>query len=60
MRYPRNTEYSRSDDGWHVATELRGYSLTASDSSDWLSAMYEGVFEAVFGSWLGNYSCPFA
>ncbi|KAJ6134597.1 hypothetical protein N7523_000919 [Penicillium sp. IBT 18751x] len=22
--------------------------------------MYEGVFEAVFGSWLGNYSCPFA
>ncbi|KAJ5675152.1 uncharacterized protein N7477_005086 [Penicillium maclennaniae] len=55
-----NTGYSRTDDGWHGATEPQIFSHTASDFSDWLSAMYEGVFEAVFGSWLGNYSCPFA
>lgn len=30
------------------------------DISDWLGNMYEDVFESVFGSWLGNYSCPFA
>lgn len=29
------------------------------DIADWLQAMYEDVFEVVFGSWLGNYSCPF-
>lgn len=28
--------------------------------SDWLRDMYEDAFEAVFGSWLGNYCCPFA
>ncbi|KAJ5160365.1 uncharacterized protein N7482_007369 [Penicillium canariense] len=28
--------------------------------ADWLRLMYEDVFEQVFGSWLGNYSCPFA
>ncbi|RHZ48569.1 uncharacterized protein CDV56_100084, partial [Aspergillus thermomutatus] len=33
---------------------------TTPDIENWLRAMYENVFEAVFGSWLGSYSCPFA
>jgi hypothetical protein len=31
----------------------------STDVADWLYSMYEDVFEAVFGSKLGNYSCPF-
>lgn len=32
----------------------------STEVSEWLRAMYEDAFEAVFGSWLGNYCCPFA
>lgn len=35
-------------------------SLISLEVSDWLRSMYEDVFEQVFGSWLGNYSCPFS
>ncbi|KAI2790116.1 hypothetical protein POX_d05621 [Penicillium oxalicum] len=35
-------------------------SLTSLEVTDWLRSMYEDVFEQVFGSWLGNYSCPFS
>lgn len=35
-------------------------SLISLEVSEWLRSMYEDVFEQVFGSWLGNYSCPFS
>ncbi|KAJ5370433.1 uncharacterized protein N7496_006525 [Penicillium cataractarum] len=35
-------------------------SLVSLEVSNWLRSMYEDVFEQVFGSWLGNYSCPFS
>ncbi|RAO66004.1 uncharacterized protein BHQ10_002016 [Talaromyces amestolkiae] len=31
----------------------------ADDTHEWLREIYEGIFEDVFGSWLGNYSCPY-
>ncbi|QGA17429.1 hypothetical protein EYB26_005100 [Talaromyces marneffei] len=32
---------------------------TPGDTHEWLREIYEGIFEDVFGSWLGNYSCPY-
>lgn len=32
---------------------------TGDDTHEWLREIYEGIFEDVFGSWLGNYSCPY-
>lgn len=49
-----------SDGDWHgTSTPCTPAPTMSTDVADWLLTMYEEGFEAVFGSWLGNYSCPF-
>ncbi|KAM5376797.1 hypothetical protein ACJZ2D_005420 [Fusarium nematophilum] len=40
-----------------ITAQNRG--LLSDADSQWLDALYRGGFEAVFGSWMGRYSCPF-
>ncbi|KAH8688706.1 hypothetical protein BGW36DRAFT_392055 [Talaromyces proteolyticus] len=36
-----------------------GPAVLSADHAEWLRGIYESIFEDVFGSWLGNYSCPY-
>ncbi|KIW13473.1 hypothetical protein PV08_08661 [Exophiala spinifera] len=51
---------------WPVRDSMQSQASLAPDELDtvtdtsWLHAIYESVFETVFGSWLGKYSNPFA
>ncbi|KAJ5489289.1 hypothetical protein N7539_004179 [Penicillium diatomitis] len=49
---------ARGDHG--TPTQSVRSSMVSLDVTDWLRSMYEDVFEQVFGSWLGSYSCPFS
>lgn len=59
MRGASAEEHASEDDWRGTSTPCTDAPPNSADVTDWLRTMYEDIFEAVFGSWLGNYSCPF-
>ena len=55
----RNGLLSPPDAGPLSIPSLCTSDLTSSTEAQWLSVIYKESWEAIFGSWMGKYSCPF-
>jgi hypothetical protein len=44
----------------YSALSPSGSDALASVNAEWLSSIYREGFEAIFGSWMGRYSCPYS
>ncbi|KAH7158276.1 hypothetical protein B0J13DRAFT_582082 [Dactylonectria estremocensis] len=57
--YPQHTALPSSSAPQHLVLADAGPDILNELDSKWLQGLYREGFEAVFGSWMGRYSCPF-
>ncbi|KAH7176721.1 hypothetical protein EDB81DRAFT_864231 [Dactylonectria macrodidyma] len=57
--YSQYTALPASSTPHHLVLADAGPNILSDVDSKWLQGLYREGFEAVFGSWMGRYSCPF-